>query len=205
MRRLLTLSLFVSILCGSGIIVRNTIMADPISFKSAHEIVEIQGRIAAQELPVEVANTLPIPQKTESGMVILIIYYNETGPRGQRVVHPPHYAMTLDPVTGDLLRFWACRPEDLGIKAPVQTLPGAGITPGMTGNEFFHLRQRLLDISAAVWQAYAGGGTQFEPQFQELITEYWHLFLRITKTDIAPFYAMASPDFFQWLQTVTRS
>ncbi|MCP3952594.1 MAG: hypothetical protein GY697_10325 [Desulfobacterales bacterium] len=180
-------------------------MADPISFKSAHEMVEIQGSVSAQELPVEVANTLPIPKKTESGLVILIIYYNETGPHGQRVVHPPHYAMTLDPATGDVLRFWACRPDDLGIVAPLKTLPGAGITPGMTGNEFFHLRLRFLDISAAVWQAYASGATQFEPQLQKLIAEYWQLFLRITKKEIAPFYAMSSPDYFQWLKTVTRS
>jgi hypothetical protein len=113
--------------------------------------------------------------------------------------------MILDPVTGAVLRFWACQPAELGITSPLKELPGAGIDPNMTGNEFFVLRRRFLDISATVWQAYASGTTKFEPELEPLITEYWHLFLRITKKDVAPFYLMSSPDYIYWLQTVTSS
>lgn len=176
------------------------------TYKSAHEVRTIVGSVTAAVLPDETASTLPIPKRTESALVIQVLFYRESGPPGNRKVSLPHYAMYLDPVTGKVLRFWAIHPQDVGITEPLQAVPGAGIDPPtMTGMEFFHLRQRLLDISAGVWGAYASGRTDFDDATRAVIREYEGIFLRITKKEVAPFYVMSSPHFFTWLRTVSRA
>jgi hypothetical protein len=175
------------------------------TYKSAHELRRIVGSVAGAVLPDEIAQTLPIPKKSKSALVIQVLFYREGGPPGNRKVSLPHYAMYLDPVTGKVLRFWAIRPQEMGISEPLQAVPGAGIDPpNMTGMEFFHLRERLLDISAEVWEAYASGKTDFDESKGALIREYRSIFLRITKKEVAPFYVMSSPDFFEWLRVVSK-
>ena len=180
-------------------------MSEQIRFKSAHELREIQGATASAVLPVEVAYTLPFPKKTEAGIMVEVLFYNEKGPPGQRVVSLPHYAMHLDPKTGIILRFWAIRPEEMGIVEPLTPVPGAGIDPNLTSDEFFILRQRFLDISNVVWEAYASGKSEFEASAKAIIKEYETLFLRITKREVAPFYVASSPHFFNWLRTISHS
>lgn len=175
-------------------------------FKSAHDLRRNQMAASSAVLPREMAYTLPIPKNLQTGIVIQVLFYSETGPMNQRTVHLPGYAMYLSPTEGRVLRFWAIRPEEAGITEPLQTVPGAGIDPPtMTGMEFFHLRQRLLDISAEVWEAYASGKIDFDNSKRVLIREYLSIFLRITKKEVAPFYVMSSPDFFNWLQTVSKA
>ncbi|OQW91960.1 MAG: hypothetical protein BWK78_03095 [Thiotrichaceae bacterium IS1] len=173
-------------------------------FKSAHELREIEGATASAVLPDETAETVPIPQKTNQGMVILVMYYNWVGQPNRYTVLPPHYAMQMEPVTGKVLRFWSCRPLELGIRIPTTPVKGAGISPNMTSDEFFEKRQRFLDISAEVWQAYASGKTKFDSIIRTIVQEYENLFLQITKEEVAPFYVAASPDFFKWLQIVSQ-
>jgi hypothetical protein len=179
-------------------------MAAADQFKSAQELRKEAGAVASGVLPDEVADTLPVPHRDGSGLIILILYYRESGPPNRRVVRPPDHAMHLDPVSGKVIRFWACRPEDLGIEKTVKPVEGAGIRPGMTSQEFFEKRERFLDISPQVWHAFASGSSQFDASTETLLREYYRLFLEITKAEVAPFYAAAAPDFFGWLQRATR-
>ncbi|AUX35235.1 MULTISPECIES: hypothetical protein [Sorangium] len=174
-------------------------------FQSAHELRQIAGKTSGAVLPDEDADTLPIPVKVDGAVVILIMYYRERGRPGQRVVAPPHYAMHLDGRTGRVLKFWAVVPEDLGINDPSAAVEGVGIPPGMSSDDFFQKRERLLAISPDVWAAYARGAAPTDPAVRPLASEYWSLFSQITKREVAPFYLQASPDFFAWIRAATSA
>lgn len=178
-------------------------MAMTAPYLSAHEIREIAGKTAATQLPIETATMLPVPLKKAGGLEALVVYYTETGPRTNRTVHPPHYAMRLDAATGKVLHFGATTPERLGIPQPLVPVPGAHIDPKMTGLEYADARDRLLDISRDVWTAFEAGSTSPDAQTTALAREYLDLFLKITKPEVAPFYTGAAPEFFAWLRAVT--
>ena len=188
----------------SGCLPGKGIMAGKDRFKSADELRKAAGTIAGRVLPDEVAETLPIPLRVGDHLVILILYYRETGPRGRPVVHLPDHAMHLDPVTANVLRFWACRPEDVGIEPPLKPVPGAGIRPGMTSAEFVEKRNRFLAISPHVWELFASGAATFDSESSAMVREYLRLFLEITKAEVAPFYVAATPDFFNWLHKIAE-
>ena len=176
-------------------------MSSDAPYKSAHELQKIAGETASRVLPVETANTLPVPQRDDGNLVILILYYRESGRPNHRVVKLPDHAMQLDPVTGKVLRFWACRPEQVGIETPLRPVEGAGIRPGMDWEEFFHKRERFLAISPEVWEAYRSSAAKSSAA-ATVAREYWQLFLEITKAEVAPFYVAAAPDFFRWLRQI---
>jgi len=175
-------------------------MSSTTPFQPAHELQRIAGKTSGAVLPDEDADTLPIPVKVDGDVLILIMYYRERGRPGQRVVSPPHYAMHLDGRTGQVLKFWAVVPEDLGIHDPDAVVEGVGIAPGMSPDDFFKKRERLLAISPDVWSAYARGAAPTDPAARPLASEYWTLFAQITKREVAPFYFQASPDFFHWVR-----
>jgi hypothetical protein len=179
-------------------------MAAVDQFKSAQDLRREAGAVSAGVLPDEAAETLPVLHREGGRLTILILYYRESGPPNRRVVRPPDHVMYLDPVSGKVIRFSACRPEDLGIERSMKPVAGAGIRPGMTSQEFYQKRERFLDISPQVWHAFASGSSQFEASTQGVLGEYYHLFLEITKAEVAPYYVAAAPDFFGWIQRVTR-
>jgi hypothetical protein len=175
-------------------------MSAETKFKSAEELRVIAGKASGRAIPDELGDTYPIPHRTGNGLVILIMYYMEMGPPTKRVVHPPSHAMHLDPVSGKVLRFWACKPEELGIEPPLDPVAGAGIRPGMQWEELVQKRDRFLAISPQVWEAFAAGNTNPDPATKLIVQEYWKLFLELHKAEVAPFYLAAAPDFFGWLR-----
>jgi hypothetical protein len=202
----LTMTIVLVVMASGSCAPRGGAMSANNHFLSADELRKIAGATSGAVLPDEDADTLPVPHKdADHGLVILVLYYRESGPPRQRTVKPPHHAMFLDPRSGKVLRFWACRPEDLGIEMPPKPVPGAGIPAGMTSEEFLTKRQRFLDISPAVWEAFASGATELPNNIRSLIEEYKSLFLQITKAEVAPFYVEAAPDFFGWLEQVARN
>ncbi len=170
---------------------------------SAHEIRTIAGSAAAALLPIEVAVTLPVPLREKDAVIALFIYYSETGPRTNRIVHPPSHAMRIDASTGKIQHFGATTPERLGIVQPIVPVPGAGIDRAMTAAEFIQKRDRFLDISADVWAAFETGSTSVDATASATITEFVDLFLSITKAEVAPFYVGGASEFFMWIKAVT--
>ncbi len=174
-------------------------------FMSAPELRDVAGSVARRVLPVEAAETLPVPRRDpKEGLVIVILYYRESGSPGKRVVKLPDHAMYLNPVTGKVLRFWAIEPEELGIETPLRPVPGAGVPADMPKMDFVEKRQRFLDISPAVWEAFASQASDYPPNVLAMIRDYRSLFLQTTKAEVAPFYVQAAPDFFRWLDQVGR-
>jgi hypothetical protein len=173
------------------------------AFVPAQEIRRIAGRMSGAVLPDEDADTLPVPIRTDKGVALLVMYYRESGPPDQREVDLPHYAMHLDGETGKVLRFFACAPKELGIAPPLSPVPGADVDPAMDGLAFFHTRERLLDLSPALWAALASDA-EVDASTAEAAKEYLAIFLRITKAEVAPFYLAAAPDFFEWLHSAAQ-
>lgn len=169
----------------------------------ARELRDIAGKTSAPLLPLETAVMLPVPIRTNGALEALVVYYDETGPRTHRTVHPPHHAMRLDPTTGKVLHFGATTPERLGIRRPITPVPGVGIDPKMTVPEFITKRDRFLEISADVWSSFAAGSTSVDAATATLVAEYWDLFAHITKAEVAPFYTGAARDFFDWVRAAS--
>lgn len=159
------------------------------------------GRAASTVLPDEVSETLPIATKVEGELRVLVLFYKVLGRRGATRVELPSHAMHLDPRTGVVLRFWACDPTELGLSTPLAQVPGAGALPDDV-TDFLDLRDRFFDISPTVWEAFEAGGSQVSAPTRDLVHEYFDLFLRITRPSVAPFYAGAARDFFDWIRAV---
>jgi hypothetical protein len=177
-------------------------MSAPTRFKTTRELQEIGGATACRVLPVEVAASLPMPIKADNRMNVVFLYYNDTQVKGQRVISPPHHAMVLDAVTGKLLRFWACTPGELGVRTPAGPPPGPELDPAVTAAEFWQKMARLLEMSPAVWEAYAVGNPRPDARTQALIQEYRAIYDRIALRPLVPYYEAVAADFFRWLRQV---
>jgi hypothetical protein len=181
---------------------------DPMSsttpFQSADELQRIAGKTSSAVISDSAAATLPIPVKVDGNVVILIMYFNERGRPGHRVLSPPHYAMHLDGHTGQVLRFWSTTPEALGITDLNAAIEGVGVGPQLGWEEFSDKKDRFLAISPDVWSAYARGAAPADPAVKPLAREYWSLFAQIETPAVAVFYLQASPDFFAWIRTAAQ-
>ena len=75
-------------------------------------------------------------------------------PSSTATVLPPYYAVQVDGQTGEVLRSGAIKAQDMGIRVPLQTMPGVGRKPGVSRQESATLRNRLEARSPEVWKAY---------------------------------------------------
>lgn len=171
----------------------------------AERIREIAGQVAAASLPDEVAETLPVITEANGGPHALIIFYRETGKPNRRTVHPPDHFISIHPVTGAVLRFAKTSPRELGIHIPPQPVAGVGLDPKMTTADFIAQQDRFLEISPSVWRLFLNRShARLSEESRALVREYWNLFAHITKAEVAPFYAGAAPDFFDWIHSVRQ-
>jgi hypothetical protein len=172
-------------------------------FRPAAEIVEIAGRFSSSTLVDEFADTLPVPVLRDGKVRLLILYFLAGGPPGKRVFAQPGHAMLLDPASGRVLRFWPCKPEEVGIGPHPAPVEGAGIDPQMDRDTYIRVSDRLLAISPRVWELFAAGRVPREAGDRALVREYWSRLFSITPAEVAPFYTSAAPDFFRWVKAAT--
>lgn len=164
-------------------------------------IKDAAGRVASRVLPDEVAETFPLPLKSNGRDYFQILYYREAGPPGKRIVHAPHYCMRLDAYTAEVVRFWNCTPDEIGIgHAPPFDPPG--IREGMTAEEFVEKDEQLASLSPHVARLFFDESTDLDLRSIATVKEYFELLLEINSKDQATFMINASPDFFSWLISV---
>jgi hypothetical protein len=171
------------------------------TFLPAERLREVAGRAASAVLPDEVSETLPFATRGKAGVEVLVLFYEVRGRGAASRVLPPSHAMRIDPRTGVVLRFWACDPAELGLAGPLTPVPGAGALPDDV-KDFLDYRDRFIAISADVWEAFEAGNVALAGPIPNLVAEYYDLFLKITRAEIAPFYVHAAPDFFGWIRSV---
>jgi hypothetical protein len=171
-------------------------------FLPTQEILTILGKHSITKEGGSDDETFPIPVRIGSRVVLLVMYFKVSGRPGNSEIHPPHHAMHIDGETGQILRFWATKPEELGIVGPLKPVPGLG------GEELEPVPGQLekLDFrnahSPEVWAAYAAGRTDVDPATAATVKKYRDTFFATTMDRIVPLYLAASPDYFQWLSTV---
>lgn len=174
-------------------------MPIPSHIMTAADIKDIAGQTASSVLPDEAAETVPVPVRIGNGFAIQILFYREFGAPGTRRVQPPDHCMWVHPESGKVLRFWACKPAEIGLENGVPVIPGAGTPQGMTAESYATKEERLLAISSSVWSAFLEGKTPIDPDRSQLAREYRRLFLETTKAEVAGFTVAAASDFFHWL------
>ncbi len=173
---------------------------------SVQELLTIAGRTSSRTLPVETATTLPLATMSEGKLRVVILYYKESFlPGRDKKIYPPHHIMILDPLTGAVIRFGECKPKDFGLeRKPDEPEMGYGLDPKMSGDEFQAKKRRVLEISPAVWEAFASGGAPVDAKTRAIVKEYYDIFKQIAKKPLAPYYHAVAQDFFDWLEKVTK-
>ncbi|NLI82870.1 MAG: hypothetical protein GX443_14440 [Deltaproteobacteria bacterium] len=173
------------------------------SYKTASEIVGIA--IGASGISTGDAHTLPVPSKENSKLEIIMLLYREPTRRGDERIFPPHQMLAIDPMSGTVLRNLPCNPKMFGIDQTAH-IPyvGFGLDPSMSAEVFWNKYDRFMEISSEVWKAYASGASNLSPQSTELVREYQEIFNMIGKKPLLPYYRAVAPDFFKWLEHVTR-
>ena len=162
------------------------------------------GKAASAVIPDEAGQTFPVPKWLNGKPVIQILFYPTFGSVKGRVVALPDHCMLLDAVSGKVLRFWACTHSEIGLSDGVSPVHGAGIRAGMSIDEHTVMRDRLMDISKPVWEAFFQRELTSDSSIRALVREYRLLFLQTTNGEVAEFTVAAAPEFFQWLDTTTE-
>lgn len=172
---------------------------DPIL--NAAAVREIAGRTASVNLSDEVAETLPLVTAAGGRPRVVIVFYDETGRPGARKVGPPHHYIEVDPVTGKVIRFARCRPEEIGISMAAR-IPGVGQDPEVSIEDHYKMRGRFLEISGDVWRLFLTRPEPLPEESRKLVREYWDALSRTTRPEVGAFYSGVAPDFIAWVRAV---
>lgn len=162
---------------------------------------EAAGRAAAAVLPDEVAETHPVATRTDDGVRALVLYYRMVGPIPHGKPTLPTHAMWLDPKTANVVRFAAVTPEELGLRPPLDPVPGASADMSDI-LKYIAKRDRFFELSPGVWEAFDRSATSADTATDDDVKEYWSLFLQLVHPEIAPYYTGAAKDFFDWVRSV---
>lgn len=169
-------------------------------FLPARQIQRTIGAAASAAIADEFGETYPMPCAGGPPYVVRAVFYREAGRAHHRVVEPPRFVADVDGVTGQVMRVARCTPDEVGVVTPIAPIPGAGIDPTMSVDEFVRRRERLLDLAPAVWEAFFAGLGALGAASAAEVTELHDLLLSITRAEVAPFYRGATPEFFRWLR-----
>lgn len=164
-------------------------------FIPASQARESAGRAASKILPDEVGETRPFPRREGDTVVLMVLYYWRSG--SHPTARPPHYALTLDPTSGQVVDLKPCYAAELGIRTPTAPIPE--VVGPKDVKSFIAHETRWLAIASDVWSAFAAN--DHTSAACDLAREYWALFTHMEHPDVAPFYVDASPDFFAYLRS----
>lgn len=149
------------------------------------------------------AEALPLPIKQGSDVHGILLYYKEGMVPGEEIVYPPHFMVTIDASTGDIIESKSCVPSDFGVpQEPGVPTEGFGLDTDMSVDEFWDSMDRFMEISSAVWEIYATGAATLDPRNADIVREYNSIYKRIAKEPLIPYYEATAPDFFKWLSQV---
>lgn len=152
------------------------------------------GRSASRVIGTSFADTFPCPLAPSPDALLRCVYFPAGGPPGHRTYLPPEYVADLDGVAGQVVRLARCTPEQVGCAPPLPIIPGAGVNPGMSRDEYWSRRERTLDLLPVVWEQYTGGAAR-SPEASELLATM----LSITLLEAAPFQVLPTYAFFRWM------
>lgn len=174
------------------------------NFKTVKEIKSISGNVSSKILEDEYAETIPVPRYSNGELVIQILYYPAFGPPNDRRYLPPTHCMFLDPVTGKVLKFWACSLKEIDMEGEIQEVPGTGISHKIPFQEYLPKEKRFFAIGHLVWEAFSHGDVPKDSDIQKMVKEYRQLFIETSTVSEAKYTLAGAPDFFKWLDEVSK-
>lgn len=142
--------------------------------------------------------TSPVVTRKDSKLQYITFVYFLSLPGEPEQVSPPHRLIVLDPTNGAVLRDLPCTPKSLGVNKPADVWEESHVS--MTWDDL----ARFKELSPLIWEAFDSGGTKFNVPTTTLIQEYYTLFKKIVAAPLLPYYHAVAPDFFKWLEAVTR-
>lgn len=171
------------------------------TFLPMDRIREAAGRAASAVLPDEAGETIPVVTRVDGQVLAMVLYYRTVGRRPHTTPTLPTHVMYLDPATAKIVSFRAIQPEDIGLRPPLDPVPGMNVD--MSDMPAYLLRRaRFFEISPDVWEAFAQGGSSVDAATTAKVTEYWDLFRQVITGGVAPYYTAAAKDFFDWVRAV---
>ncbi len=163
-------------------------------YQPARQLLVTLGRASTRVIPSGYADTFPCPLAPAPDAPLRCVYFPAGGPPNDRSYLPPRYVVDLDGVSGRVLRLDRCTPEEVGCAPPLPIIPGAGVNPGMSRDEYWSRRERALDLMPVVWEQFTSGAAR-TPEASELLATI----LTITLRETAPFQVLPAHAFFRWM------
>jgi len=170
------------------------------NLKSATEIIDIATK--AHNGTRGETTALPLPTIENGSVVVSVLFYTEGLQPDTETLFPPHGRANIEAERGNIIEVDKCVPSDFNVPHEAGVpIDGFGLDH-VTADEFWERMDRFQDISADVWQLYAEGNTQLEPEAQDLVREYFTCYQRIAKAPLIPYYEAIAGDFFRWIEKV---
>jgi hypothetical protein len=151
-------------------------------------------RAASRVIRTGYADTFPCPIAARPDTLLRCVYFPAGGPPGQQSFLPPEYVADLDGVEGRVVRLAPCTAAEVGCAPPLPIIPGAGVNPGMSREEYWRRRERAFDLMPVVWEQFTSGAAR-TPEASELLATI----LTITPLAAAPFQVLPTYAFFRWM------
>jgi len=113
--------------------------------------------------------------------------------------------MWLNPVSGEVIKFWKCSLEEIGLSNGINFKVGAGLGKGDTKENSYRRTDRFYAISNLVWELFQKGDIPNDSVSLDLINEYYQLFLHMTEEEGAQITVAGSLEFFKWINESVKN
>lgn len=174
-------------------------MPDDIVLKDARELaLRAEARIPPSE---DMALSLPIPMGPRVPLCIAFFAYEEGAQEGLELVYPASFLVRLDPRSGQVIEARPWTPRELGLDLdPEEPTLGFGLPEDLSGEAYWAENDRLMELSARVWAAWASGIAASSQGIREQAREVDRLFKRVALAPHRSTYAAMGADFLAWLK-----
>jgi hypothetical protein len=163
-------------------------------YTPTRQLLLARNRAASGVIRTGYADTFPCPLSAHPDALLRCVYFPAGGGPGRQSFLPPEYVVDLDGVSGRVVRLERCTAAEVGCAPPLPIIPGAGVNPGMSRDDYWNRRERAFDLMPVVWEQFTSGATR-TPEASELLATI----LTITPLDAAPFQVLPTYAFFRWM------
>jgi len=163
-------------------------------YKPTRQLLLTLGRAASGVIRTGYADTFPCPLSARPDALLRCVYFPVGGPPGAQSFLPPDHLADIDGVEGRVVRLVRCTAAEVGCAPPLPIIPGAGVNPGMSRDDYWSRRERAFDLMPAVWEQFTSGAAR-TPEASELLATI----LTITPLAAAPFQVLPTYAFFRWM------
>jgi hypothetical protein len=165
------------------------------------------GRVHVRERVSEQSRqSLPVPVRHDGKVQVAFMYAPTLArPTGSRMA-PPHAIAWLDPASGALASVASVSPGDFGQQHdPNEFMGEFKLPPGLTGDQYLALCQRLFQLYDALFAAWAPNPSVPGPAvLQGSAREFLQIFGQVGEPPLLPYYHALGTEYFQWVRTLAR-